>query len=308
MLCSTVLFFQACNDDDDTSASKGEVEFEITDAPSDDASIKGVFVTVSDIKVDGKSIGMTQKQTVDLKAYSNGATKILSNSQIDAKAYSSVTLVLDNATDASGNTPGNYVQTIDNAKYSLNTAASGTTEITLTKTWEVQENAKSNVVFDVDLRKAIRTSDNATIKYQFVTDEDLKSAIRVVRKDQTGSIEGTYSESFATNADLVVAYAYKKGEFNSTTETTADADGTLFKHAVASADVKKTSNAYKFSFIESGDYEIAFAVYSKNTTNDHYDFKTLLKSETTINGSATDKVHVDAGVNVKIFTSITGLL
>ena len=56
------------------------------------------------------------------------------------------------------------------------------------------------------------------------------------------------------------------------------------------------------------EYELAFAVYSKNTSTDRFEFKTLLKSDTSINGSVADKIHVDAGATIKIFTSVTGLL
>src|SRR6476646_2906926 len=74
---------------------KGEAEFQITDAPADDASVKSVFVTVADLKVDGQSVSGFTKQTIDLKAYQAGATKILGSAQLDARAHSTVTLVLD---------------------------------------------------------------------------------------------------------------------------------------------------------------------------------------------------------------------
>ena len=44
----------ACNKDN--TSSPGQVNFEVTDAPFDDAEIQAVFVTVAAIKVDGKVI------------------------------------------------------------------------------------------------------------------------------------------------------------------------------------------------------------------------------------------------------------
>src|SRR4051812_16279497 len=92
MFVMVVLMLPSCSDDE--SMGKGDVDFEITDAPVDDASIKGVFVTVSDIKVDGQSISGFTKQTIDLKAYQEGKTTLLGTSQLNAKTYSTITLVL----------------------------------------------------------------------------------------------------------------------------------------------------------------------------------------------------------------------
>src|SRR6267142_4932408 len=107
---SAMLMLPACNRSNEPMG-KGEAEFQITDAPSDDASIKGVVVTVADIMVDGKSISGFAKQSIDLKAYQEGNTKLLGTAQLDAKAYNSITLVLDADADASGNSPGCYVLT-----------------------------------------------------------------------------------------------------------------------------------------------------------------------------------------------------
>src|SRR5688500_11489489 len=86
--------FMACSDDAETLNGKGEVEFELTDSPADDANIKGVMVTIAEIQVDGKSISGFSKQTIDVKAYQEGATKLLASVQVDAKTYRNVVLVL----------------------------------------------------------------------------------------------------------------------------------------------------------------------------------------------------------------------
>src|SRR6266850_399275 len=91
---SVMFMLPACNRSNEPMG-RGEAEFQITDAPSDDASIKGVVVTVADIMVDGKSISGFAKQTIDLKTYQEGNTKLLGTAQLDAKSYNSITLVLD---------------------------------------------------------------------------------------------------------------------------------------------------------------------------------------------------------------------
>src|SRR5688572_27253765 len=109
MKLSTIAFaalavfgISACSDNE--PMGKGDVDFEITDAPCDDASVKGVFVTIAEVRIDGKPIPGFTKQTIDLKAYQEGNTKLLVGAkQLDAKSYNNLTLVLDANTDASGN-------------------------------------------------------------------------------------------------------------------------------------------------------------------------------------------------------------
>lgn len=300
---------QSCNDNDDLSSGMGEVEFEITDAPSDDANVKGVFVTVADIKVDGESIGLAQKQTIDLAAYTEGQTKLLGSSQLDAKTYSSITLVLDNESDATGNSPGNYLLTTGDAKYELTGTTSGTTEIVLNKSIEVAANTSNTIVIDFDLRKAIQRSSNASKKYQFINSNELKLAVRAIDKNNAGAIKGTYQESFTTNADKIIVYAYKKGEFDQSTETTADGNGRFFANAVTSTVVKGgLTDSYELHFLEEGEYEIAFAAYKKNTTNNQYELNTVLDAEIKISGSVTNFITVGANTSTSIAANITGLL
>src|SRR5258706_4212729 len=153
---ATMLMLPACDRSNDPMG-KGDAEFQITDAPSDDASIKGVLVTVADIKVDGNSISGFTKQSIDLKAYQESNTKLLGTAQLDAKAYNSITLVLDADADASGNSPGCYVLTTDDTKFKLR--SSGVITVTASKGWNVVANAKSTIVLDFDLRKSIRQMD-----------------------------------------------------------------------------------------------------------------------------------------------------
>ena len=68
-LMATALI-QSCskNNDSITPAPDGQgtVVMEVTDAPSDDANIKGTFVTVTEVRIDGKTFsGFSGKKTID---------------------------------------------------------------------------------------------------------------------------------------------------------------------------------------------------------------------------------------------------
>jgi hypothetical protein len=286
---------------------KGDVDFEITDAPTDDASVKGVFVTITDVKIGGQSVQGFTKQTIDLKAYQEGNTKLFASAQeLDAKSYNSLTLVLDLDTDADGNSPGCYVKTIDNVKYKLRSDASGMAEIALNKSWTVASNTKSTVVLDFDLRKSIKYMNDASVKYNFVSNGELSSAIRVVNKQNAGVIAGSYQESSSSDADKIIVYAYKKGTFNASSETEPQGEGqVLFANAVTSAEVKQglTGKTFKLALLESGEYELHFAAH-KADANGRLTLESMLTSETSVNGTIGNIIKVDAGATISVSAMI----
>lgn len=300
-----ILALTAC-DDSSEPMGKGEAEFEITDAPSDDTSVKGVFVTVADIKIDGRSVSGFAKQTIDLKAYQEGNTKLLGTAgKLDAKSYNNLTLVLDLETDANGNTPGCYVLTQDNTKYKLKNTTSGLTEVSINKDWRVVANTTSRIVMDFDLRKSIGYSDDPMVRYTFVTDDNLGAAVRLVARENAGTIKGSYEAD--SNADKIVVYAYKKGTFSAGTETAPQGENEmLFANAVASADVKQglTGRNFTLAFLEEGEYELYFAAHSQNTSG-RMTFQTLLTSETRIDGSVANLIKVQGGVTINVSGTIS---
>ena len=309
LMVSAIALLSACNDDSEP-AGKGEAQFEITDAPVDDANVKGVFVTVADVKVNGNSLQGFSKQTIDLKAYFEGKTKVLGTGEFDARSYENVVLVLDLESDENGAAPGCYVLDQNDTKHQLKTTASGTTEVVVSKPWSVTRDATTNIVLDFDLRKAIRYAD-ASGGYSFVSDNNLKAAVNLMTKAKTGTIKGSYEESSNSNADKIIVYAYKKGTFNAATETTAQGDDALlFAHAHSSAVVRQTitGNEFTLAFLEEGEYELHFAGYTSDASTGRYTFEGQLQSETSVNGSVSNLVTVKGGTTVNVSAIITGLL
>jgi hypothetical protein len=309
MFGSSLLVLSSCGDNE--PMGKGDVDFEITDAPSDDASIKGVFVTVSDIKVNGTSLSGFTKQTIDLKAFSEGKTKLLNTTQLDAKSYSNVILVLDLDADENGNAPGCYVLTNENVKFKLKESTSGKDEVTIGKTWAIKANTKNNIVMDFDLRKSIRHTESEIAPYVFVSQNNLNAAVRIIDKQKTGTINGTYHEDESINSDQILVYAYKKGTFNSSVETQGDeTDNIQFRNAIASARIKETLGVKTFTLalLEDGDYELHFAAYVKDSETGRFSFTSMLQSETSINGSVSDIIKVHAGGELTLSSTIKGAL
>ncbi len=293
-----IILLAACSKDE--SPGVGQAEIQVTDAPCDDESIRSVFVTITEVRVDGKAISGFAKQTIDLKAYQAGNVKSLGTTALSAGAHGQLTFVLDVDHDASGNVPGCYVQTIDNAKYKLGT--SGTMEITISKAWNVAANSTATIIADFDIRKSIKWSSDSNIKYAFVSADNLKASIRVVDKMQAGTLNGTYAEQTSSNSDKIIVYAYKKGTFNESLETQAQGeDAIYFKNAVSSTEVKGfTSMYYKLAYLEAGDYEVHFASYTRDSNTGRLIFQSMLSAQTSVNGSLSDYISVNGNATIAI--------
>ncbi len=272
LFLAIVIVFTNCKKDNDMGTIvKGKAEFEITDAPIDDTYVKGAFVTVTAVKVDGEVISdFSGAVTIDLLAYQNGNTKALGLGELEAGTYSNVSLVLDYEKDVNGDSPGCYVLATDNTKHSLENSANSTSEIIITSgNFVVEENSTTKLVIDFDVRKAIKKQDSPqpNDEYDFVTEAELRTSLRMVNKNKTGKVKGKVSDNFSQAGDRVVVYAYKKGTFNQSTETTGQGSSNIiFKNAETSAVVDANGN-YNISFLSEGEYELHYVGY-EDTNND----------------------------------------
>lgn len=299
--------FAACEKDDTTGPEDGmgRLSIEMTDAPIDDASVQAVFVTVVDVKVDGQSVEGFQPKTIDIKAYQQGKVVLLTETDLAAKSYSSISLVLDHAADASGNAPGCYVMKTDGTKEALMAGAQTSTELILNgQNIDVQENQTANLVIDFDLRKSIKREGQDA--YDFVTGSELAAALRVVAKASAGTITGKVS-NWDAHADKVVVYAYKKGSLNANTETQGSGDGQLqFKNAVTSAQAS-ADGSFSLHFLEAGDYELYFAGYEDNDQDGRFELKGSLSIDL-ISSIDLSTISVEANSSTRIDLNIIGLL
>ena len=124
-------------------------------------------------------------------------------------------------------------------------------------------------MIDFDVRKAIKKQDSPqpNDEYDFVTEAELRTSLRMVNKNKTGKVKGKVSDNFSQAGDRVVVYAYKKGTFNQLTETTGQGSSNIiFKNAETSAVVDANGN-YNISFLSEGEYELHYVGY-EDTNND----------------------------------------
>ncbi len=305
---STILLFTQCKKDD--TQPKGQVQMEVTDAPIDDAQVKGAFVTIAEVQVDGKVWnGFSGKQTIDLLAYQNGNVKSLGLGELEAGTYSNITFVLDLASDANGNQPGCYVLTTDNVKHDLNTTGQSKATVTFdAEDFEVKGDETTTIVVDFDLRKSIAHQDTTTSqsKYGFVTSSELSAALRGVVKAHAGTVKGKCNNS-SQYADKVVVYAYKKGTYNKSAEVAGQgASKVQFANAVTSATVDANGN-FTLSYLPEGDYELVFAGYKDEDGDGSYELKGFLDLSI-LGGLNLGAITVNANASVTIEVIAMGLL
>ncbi|MBB4077623.1 hypothetical protein GGR28_000224 [Lewinella aquimaris] len=254
------LLLPSCEKEESSTEAKGEFSMEITDAPIDDASVKAVFVTVTDVRLDGNSVEGFNQTTVELSSLTEGKTATLFTGQLDAKTYSSIDLVLEDG-DVNGQ-PGCYLLNQDNEKVALEVANEGVIRIE-NSTTEVKQNSAVQAVVDFDLRKALIRTEGASESYRFAGESRLQSSVRMVRRDQSGTLSGTVTNSTSEDGTIVV-YAYEKGTYSS--QEAEGEENSRFLRAVSSTTVK-ASGDYTLAFLPSGTYELV-AVSYKDTDSD----------------------------------------
>jgi hypothetical protein len=304
-LAFTLLFGAiSCSDNEDienfeeSNASKSS--FYITDAPTDNANVSGVIVTVTDLRVNNVSVNNFTRTTIDLMQYQNGLKKILGDLELNAGTYSNIELVLDNEFDASGNAPGSYVKLTNGTKDALSAAATST--IAINKTFEILSGG-SDIVLDFDVRKAIVSNGG---DFQFVTDGELRNSIRVVNEEKSGEISGMLTNQ--NSSEMIIVYAYEKGTFDANTETSGQgSSNVMFANAVNSSVVSEFSGSYELNFLKEGDYELHFISYSDDNNDGEFEFKAILEIESNSNIDL-GNISITSNSSVNLVTSVAGSL
>lgn len=304
------LLFTACSEDDsDNPTVSGTVEFQMTDAPTDDSNVKSTFITVTEIKVDGQTWdGLDGKVTLDLLAYQNGDVKALGLSELEAGTYSNITLTLDYETDANGNSPGCYIETTDGVKHELKSTANASSDLMVSTGNFVVDGAQNTIVIiDFDVRKAITYEDNnEDDQYNFVTENELRTSLRFTARSQTGTIKGQLNDGVFAS-EKVVVYAYKKGEYNRETEVNGQGSSAVtFKNSVSSTSIDANGN-YTLAFLEEGEYEVHFAAYEDTDNDEKLELQGTLMVSSLLNLDVLG-ISVTSETETNVDVNVTGIL
>lgn len=299
------VFFPRCTKDE-TDSTTGTLVLKITDAASDDEDIKGIFITVSDIKINGKPIRNHVPQMIEISSLINGETYLLVNKELAAKEYDEISLVLSASSPNSVNAPGCYVLTKNNTKHNLIADGTAEIEIMVAKAFEVIPAAETKLVADFDLRKAIIRNESGKSSYQFVSPEELENVVRVIHEKKTGKIYGTVNANLTYDSEIYVLI-YKKGEFKASAEGSGNGKSkVLFANAITSTKVE-SDESYNLSFLEEGEYDIRLASFRKTNAN-QFSFYGFLPTTSRKTGMLLNNIAVSPGSSIEINIEVFRLL
>jgi|SRR5690625_1682514 len=261
----------SCDDDDDNvlpERDSGELRIEITDAPVDDPLIESVYVTISDLKINGASFPEFTKKTINLLELQDGKTELLGITGIEVGEYEEISLVIEGE-------PSELVTYVEDVNGDIHGMLQETVTLDKRYDFEIVKDSALQLVIDFDLRKALtRTTDSLDL-YQFVEEGALVEALRVIDKDEAGEINGEVSNP--GNSDQVVAFIYEKGDFAEGVESELNTDSLRFANAVTSAFVH-SDGGFLFPYLNPGEYELHFASFAVDENN-QLEYEGLLETD-----------------------------
>jgi len=293
LVVTTGFVFTSCSDDDGEMDGTGSVRVEATDAAVDAENISGVYLSVEEVQIIANgtvqnSITFEEPETFDLMAYQNGETKFLGEADVDAGAYDEIRLILSSSNQA-------WVEFTDNTTQEIMVPSGSTSGYKVMGDFEVLANGVSEVVLDVDLRKALVKRGNGEF--------NLRPTARLISKSQSGAIHGTIDMTDYQDADKVVVYAYLEGTFNQS-EMSEPADGeSRFEGSVNSA-VATTTGNFTLAFMPEGDYELIVAEYKEETLSNETKFETATSVEVEIDGEVMSTFSVTASSTLSLLIDI----
>lgn len=297
------LFASCSTDDDDSSGDPQGETYEtqvlLTDAPVDNPDVEAVVITVASVKVNGVAVEGFEKATIAVSDLTDGSTELLGSAALEAGQTSSISLVLDHATDASGNAPGSYVLTSSGEKMAL---GSGTAEINLNDQAEIFPSDDNALVIDFDLRKTLVADAEGQVR--FIGEAAIENNIRAVNALNTGVIDGSLS-NMEENAKVVVL-AYEEGSFDES-EMEENDQGIRFANAVSSDLVASSNGDFSLHFLEEGTYELHFVSMEDQDGDGSLEVAGELDVETS---SAVDlgSIEVAANSTTSLELALAGLL
>lgn len=293
LVVTTGLVFTSCDDNNDEMSGTGTVSVEATDAAVDAENISGVYLAIDEVQVIANgtvknSITFDEPETFNLMAYQNGQTKFLGEAEVDAGAYDEVRLILNSTSQA-------WVEFTDNTTQEIDVPSGSSSGYKIFGDFEVLANGMSEVVLDVDLRKALVKQGNG--------DYNLRPTARLISKTTSGTIQGAIDMSDYQDADKVVVYAYLEGTFNDS-EMSEPAEGSSrFEGSINSA-VATSTGSFTLAFMPEGDYELIVAEYNEETLSNETKFETATSVEVEINGEVMSTFSVEARSTLSLLIDI----
>jgi len=233
--------FVGCEEDNETT--KGQLTLSITDAPIDNTTVEGVYITVTGIQYHSNDKEWQTfeeyegPQTFNLLELTNGESALLGSFELTAGTYTQLRFMLDAPEYGMGNptSPGCYIEFTDATQEALFVPSGSQSGWKAVGQFTVPSNGEVAITADFDARKSVvETGSGMYI---------LKPTIRLIVDNQAGQIAGAVTNS-DSNADIVI-FAYEDGTYteNEASEP-VDEMTPRFPNAVTSSIVTDTYDYY----------------------------------------------------------------
>lgn len=230
----------------------GILELNLTDAPIVGDDVASVFLTFQRVEVragEGRWIKFDEFEepvTIDLLAYQNGESYLLSEEELPAGDYNEIRLVLNM------NQEDTYILYKDNTTQDLKVPSGSQSGFKIKGDFNVPAGGEVSLTLDWDLRRSIVEAGNSG---QFI----LKPVARLVTNQESGSIQGFID--LPEGAGRVVVYAYADGTY----AENENLEQEPFPNAISSAEVALDNGQFTLAYLESGIYDLYFAHYDEAT-------------------------------------------
>lgn len=282
---SLLVGLSSCSDDSE-AASTGKASVAITDAAVDAENISSVNLSVSEVRATSNNetstiVTFDSPKEFNLMAYQNGETYFLGEGDLEVGTYTDIRFIISGPTDS-------YIEFEDGSTEALEIPSGTTSGYKVNGTFEVAANTTSDIVADVDLRKALVLTGEGSYM--------LRPTARLVEVDGTGSIEGTVQGEMDA-ANTYVVYAYSEGTFTDSEEAEPASGSTRYEGSVNSAIVAE-DGSYTLAFMEEGEYEIIVASYANTDEDEDLEFQGSVSSSLMIDGALFNLVSVSSNTTV----------
>jgi len=225
--------FMGCEEEE--AGQTGTLALSLTDAPIDDTSVTGVWVTITGIQYHMQDSawknfeGFKGPQKFNLLALTDSISEVLGAAQIEAGQYNQLRFMLEAPEKGQGppTSPGCYIEFDDGTQEPLFVPSGGQSGYKATGAFRVPSNGTVEVTADFDARKSVRETGGMQERYI------LQPTIRLVVSNQAGSISGQVT-NMPTDGSNITVYAYENDTYTSGEADDPADEETRFPNAVTS--------------------------------------------------------------------------
>ncbi len=243
-----ITLISGCGGGSDTTTQTGTVALSLTDAPTDDKNIKGVYVTFdalryqyADSEDNWEDVDLNESRTINLLDLQNGNTTLLSHVELPAGEIAHVRFVID--------TEKCYIDLVVGGEQPLEVPSGDQTGFKAIGGFTIPAGGDVNVTADFDVRKSVATTGND----RYI----LRPTIKIIDNVEVGEINGTVALTLDENVSSVIVYTYEDG-------TWEDSEVPAFANSVSSA--KVTDGTYVLPWLTTGVYDLVFTSQDVNGT------------------------------------------